>query len=322
MTFIREPGYADIFAWHRHDTDGVFEDVISVPEGSEDAVYVVVRRVINGQTKRYIERFAKRYTSQALDIKRNAFFVDCGGTYDGLNTGSTTLTVTADTGLTVTTSQILTASADVFSSGDVGNVFEITIGTSTIRFTVLEYTDARHVKVQANKNVGFAGTPTTSWSRCVDEVAGLTWLVGKEVSILADGNVHPARTVNSAGVVSLDRQYSVVHVGLPYVSQLKSLTIDIQGNETMVDKHKIVSKVSMQVESSRGIWAGPDEQHLREYKQRALENYNEPTALTTGLVEIQTISQWDKNGQIVIEQQDPLPITVLSVVPQITVATR
>lgn len=63
----------------RHDTDGVFESVTVVPEGAEDAVYVIVRRVIAGQSVRYVERFESR---QIKDPK-GAYIVDCGARYDG-----------------------------------------------------------------------------------------------------------------------------------------------------------------------------------------------------------------------------------------------
>jgi hypothetical protein len=46
--------------WGRHDTDGLYENVCTVPEGSEDAVYVVVRRTIGGVSRRYIERMTSR----------------------------------------------------------------------------------------------------------------------------------------------------------------------------------------------------------------------------------------------------------------------
>lgn len=57
LTFDKDDGLS---AWARHDTDGSFEAVCSVPEGEEDAVYVVVKRDINGNTKRYIERLTSR----------------------------------------------------------------------------------------------------------------------------------------------------------------------------------------------------------------------------------------------------------------------
>lgn len=89
MTYVRDQ---DVIAWHRHDTgDGdSFEDVVVVPEGDEDAVYVLVKRTINGITKRYIERFVSRELTPATDfdeqiqvLASEAWFVDSGLEYAG-----------------------------------------------------------------------------------------------------------------------------------------------------------------------------------------------------------------------------------------------
>lgn len=82
LTYVPEQ---QIGAFHHHDTtNGVFENVCSVAEGAEDAVYVVVRRTIGGVQKRYIERMASRsFVSQ-----NDAFFVDCGATYQGAPTST------------------------------------------------------------------------------------------------------------------------------------------------------------------------------------------------------------------------------------------
>lgn len=75
----------EVYSWHRHDTDGVYESVASVPEDDEDAVYVIVQRTINGSLKRYVERFASRQLSvpgEETPLDRS-FFVDSGLTYDG-----------------------------------------------------------------------------------------------------------------------------------------------------------------------------------------------------------------------------------------------
>ncbi|MBK8772261.1 MAG: hypothetical protein IPM06_17815 [Rhizobiales bacterium] len=76
FTYVPEQ---QVGAWARHDTDGAFEACCVVPEGDQDVLYVVVRRTINGQTKRYIERLHQRSTADQAD----SFFVDCGLTYDG-----------------------------------------------------------------------------------------------------------------------------------------------------------------------------------------------------------------------------------------------
>jgi hypothetical protein len=63
MTYSREMNVA---AWAKHDTQGTFESVCSIPEGSEDVVYAIVLR--NGV--RQIERSASR---QVTDIKLGCF---------------------------------------------------------------------------------------------------------------------------------------------------------------------------------------------------------------------------------------------------------
>jgi hypothetical protein len=77
LTYVPEH---QIGAWHHHATDGVFESVTAVGEGDEDHVYIVVKREINGEMKRYIERMDN---TLILDLQ-DAFFVDSGLSYDGV----------------------------------------------------------------------------------------------------------------------------------------------------------------------------------------------------------------------------------------------
>lgn len=76
MTYMKEH---DVWGWTRHQTDGVFEDVVVIQEGSEDVPYFIVNRTIGGVTKRYIERLHTRQFTAVTD----AFFVDSGLTYSG-----------------------------------------------------------------------------------------------------------------------------------------------------------------------------------------------------------------------------------------------
>ncbi len=46
-----------VVAWNLWETDGTFEWAASIPNGEQDQLWVIVRRTINGVTKRYIERF-------------------------------------------------------------------------------------------------------------------------------------------------------------------------------------------------------------------------------------------------------------------------
>lgn len=83
LTYIPEQ---EVIAWSRHTTDGVFESVCAVPEGNIDALYVVVKRSINGQDVRSIERMGTR----RFDTIEESFFVDAGATYDGTATTEVT----------------------------------------------------------------------------------------------------------------------------------------------------------------------------------------------------------------------------------------
>lgn len=68
-----------VYGWHAHDTDGVFESVCTVPENNEDVLYAIVRRTIGARTVRYIERLRTRVFTQI----EQAFYVDSGLTYSG-----------------------------------------------------------------------------------------------------------------------------------------------------------------------------------------------------------------------------------------------
>jgi hypothetical protein len=77
MTYLPEQ---QVFGWHAHDTEGgVFESCTAVAENNEDALYVVVRRTINGRSVRYVERLNTRVLVDPAD----AFFVDSGLSYSG-----------------------------------------------------------------------------------------------------------------------------------------------------------------------------------------------------------------------------------------------
>jgi hypothetical protein len=72
LTYLPEQ---DVYAWHQHATDGLFESVAAVLEGNEAVLYCIVNR--NGVRK--VEQFSTRRFAVAADY----FFVDSGATYSG-----------------------------------------------------------------------------------------------------------------------------------------------------------------------------------------------------------------------------------------------
>jgi len=83
----------NVVAWHRHSTDGDFESVATVYglSGADDEVWFVVKRTINGQTKRYIERFKpdNRINFES-ETKADWWYLDCAARYSGTATSTVT----------------------------------------------------------------------------------------------------------------------------------------------------------------------------------------------------------------------------------------
>lgn len=69
----------EVAGWHKHETKGSFEAVAVVREGYEDVPYFVVKREINGQTKRFIERMGTRIIEKTED----GVFLDSSLRYEG-----------------------------------------------------------------------------------------------------------------------------------------------------------------------------------------------------------------------------------------------
>lgn len=73
----------EVAAWCRHDTQGLFKSVCSIPEGDTNAVYVIVERHIPNSSgvpcwMQYIERLTEKANCCIFD----AWYVDCGASVD------------------------------------------------------------------------------------------------------------------------------------------------------------------------------------------------------------------------------------------------
>ncbi|MFG0353531.1 hypothetical protein ACF8LD_04795 [Pseudomonas sp. zbq_5] len=314
-----------VFGWSWHDTDGQVESVASVPEDDEDALYMIVRRVVNGVPKRYIERMASRqltkYGTGDFWFDR-AFFVDCGLTYDGRRPGTAVLTggtdwkfpnpLTLSVGTATFDAGMVDRSVIMYGGGTATSIGEIL----TVRITA--YISPTQVTVEPQTVVpeSLRGISATRWGLAATTISALGHLEGKTVSMLGDGNVIPQKVV-TGGSVTLDSPTLVVHIGLPITGDFETLDITLQNNQAFLGNKKRINQVVVLCQESRGIFAGPDADHLDEFKQRAGENYGEPIELLTGRAEMDIQCQWDSNGRLFIRQSDPLPLTILGVIPNV-----
>ena len=331
LTYIKEQ---QMLAWHHHDTMGTFENVFVVPEGSEHRVYVVVKRTINGQTVRYIERFR---SPVVLDVVADSVFLDSALSYDGRDYGTTsgtTLTLTGS-GWTTNDPLTLTASAAEFVAADAtdGNarVLRDAAGDE-VTVVITGFTSDTVVTVipRSDVPVGLQAVVVTDWDRALRVVTGLSSLEGEDVGVFADGYVvaspnDPDATVITvaAGKIDLGGPYALIRVGLPYLGDFETLDIDTPGGSTLKESKQNVTRVGVFLNASRGVWSGQDfptgtdaTENLRQLKMRQNESPSDPINPLTGYVYVDIPTNWKSSGSFVIRQVDCVPLSILAVFPE------
>ncbi len=311
LTYVPEQ---QIGAWHQHDTDGVFESCACVAEGTEDHLYVVVKRTVNGNSVRYVERMS----SNAFDSLEDCFFVDAGLTYDGNNTTATTVTVSGGTLWGSTELLTITASTAIFAypaTTDVGDAFVFTaIDGTQYRLTIESCSSTTVVQARPDKVLAaaFRNLATTSYGFARNSISGLSHLEGKTVSILADGAVLPQEVV-VGGAIAIDRAAVKITAGLQYLSDLQTLPLTLNIDAFGQGRVKNINKAWVRVFNSSGIFVGPSTSELVEAKQRSTEPYGTPPALKTDEIQVVLTPTWGQSGQIYIRQSDPLPLTIVGI---------
>jgi hypothetical protein len=154
----------------------------------------------------------------------------------------------------------------------------------------------------------------------VSTVSGLDHLNGATVSILADGSVSPQQVVQ-AGSITLPFPATMITVGLPYVSQLQTLCMEPEGMAMQVqDYRKKISAVAVRVADTRGLKVGPNFGDLTEIKERsALVGMGSAIPLFTGDERVVIDNQYLVDDDVCIEQDNPLPCTILGIIPEVSI---
>lgn len=163
----------------------------------------------------------------------------------------------------------------------------------------------------------YSGSPTTT-------VSGLDHLEGKEVAVLADGNV-VANYLNpitvTSGQITLPFSASKVIVGLPYYSDIETLNIEEKLPDGTMQGRKVrVGKLVLRVVNSRGGYIGPDANRLKELRDNDRTVYDDALTLKTGDLKQTLGGGYTDGGRVYIRQYDPLPLTVSAIIPVVTPA--
>jgi hypothetical protein len=244
--------------------------------------------------------------------------------------------------ITLDNSATFTASAAVFSNGNVGSFLRIGGGIAEIT----AYTDNEHVtanilvpitSVIPGSTVPLSA-PAGSWTMTapVTSVYGLRHLAGLAVTGLIDGNVMPPTTVDQFGKVTFPNSMtgSAITLGLGFQAQFQTVYLEA-GQPTIQGQRKKISDVTVRIENSRGIKLGTNQVDgstlsppqlapvwppagLSAVPDKGIPSYNalcQP--LYTGDARLSAFGGYQTPGQVALQQDNPLPMNILAIIPEV-----
>ncbi len=220
-------------------------------------------------------------------------------------TGFLTITSTDGVRLAVTneTHADVKSVASIPESGEdqVWVIVERIINGSTVKY--VEYLDST-----VNMDSTLSGTVDGSST----SVTGLDHLEGQKVQILIDDAVYPAQTVSSGAItVSLPSTHSTktIEIGLGYVSTLKTLKVEAGSQAGSAQgRKKRYNEVMVRFLNTTGATINGDQLPFR----TSATPMGQSIPQFTGDKRVTNLG-WDRDGQITVQQTQPLPMTVLGI---------
>jgi hypothetical protein len=195
-------------------------------------------------------------------------------------------------------------------------IIKRTINGTTKRY--VEYLHAFDFDETDNTDFNFLDSQLVYSGSPVTSISGLSHLEGQTVAILADGATHPRKTVTS-GSISLDRSASKVKVGLPYTSLLQTMRLDAGSQDgTSQGKTKRIFDITLRIYESIGIEVGPDLNNMERIPFRSSATLmDQAIPVFTGDKEIEFRGNYETDGYVYVRQDQPLPLTILSLYPRL-----
>ena len=143
-------------------------------------------------------------------------------------------------------------------------------------------------------------------------ITGLDHLEGENVQILIGDAVYPNQIVTSGEIsvsLSPNTGYKSLEVGLGFVSQLKTMRVEAGASAgTAQGRKKRYNEVMVRLHKTVGININGDQLPFRTSSTPMGQNIKE----FTGDKRVINLG-WDRDGQIIIKQEQPLPMTILGI---------
>lgn len=159
-----------------------------------------------------------------------------------------------------------------------------------------------------DSGLSFVGSPTTV-------LTGLDHLEGESVVILNEGAVEPARTVVN-GQITLDNETTRAHVGLNYTSDIKSVILE-GGSVLGTTQGKVVriNEITFRFHNTLGGRFGFESGTNQIFFRNTNDPMDTSVPIFTGDVRETFPSDYTRRPRWFIQQDQPLPMNILAVMP-------
>lgn len=154
----------------------------------------------------------------------------------------------------------------------------------------------------------------------VSTLSGLWHLEGQSVKVVANGSLHPDRTV-SGGKITLDGSFTNVWAGLAFTSRVRTLRLDVPGFGGQ-GSTKRIPRLTVRVHNAIGGTAGPGSEVTMEelVKREANDPMDVSPPMRSGDYDVYIASDFDLDGRVAIVQSAPMPLDILAIMPMVAIA--
>jgi len=163
-----------------------------------------------------------------------------------------------------------------------------------------------------DSGLSFSGPSTTI-------LTGLDHLEGESVQILNEGAVEPNKTVIN-GAVTLEEATTRAHVGLGYISVIQSLKLE-SGSQISTIQGKIarVHEVTFRFFKTLGAQFGREDQLDQIVFRKISDLMDTAVPLFTGDKRQTFPKGYTREPRVFLQQEQPLPMSVLAIIPRFDV---
>ena len=293
----------EVLGYGRKLTDGVIESGCSIPYGDKDQAWMIVRRTINGVTKRYVE-----VMEMNSDITLNR---QTDASITGTTGGPIAILAISWLAGVVT---VQTAAAHGLAVNGKARIGGVTPAAYNGDRTVTGVPAADQITYNLEADPGVA-TVLGTLTPLAKIWAGFGHLEGKQLDIVADGVFFPPVTV-VGGQVDLARHVATIEGGLHFEGILQTLPPELQLPEGSAQGRPVsINDVVVRLYNTVGGKVENEQIPFRKFGLAVLDQQVPPF---TGDKKVDVVG-WERGRTLTIRRNQPGPMCVLAVIKRVTV---